>query len=144
MPELHRAKATLKSLVDYLVEGDVLSSGLHITVDHDTDLDADNRDNPRSFCAVAPKETVIHCSRYIERLPEDARAGVLLHEIAHIAANAFGEDECEVDADVWVMEEVPEANYHYGDVRFVRNNESVVARNLQMVCNEFLRKIRRR
>ena len=142
MARLERANQDLRNLVAYLQEENTVSTGLDFRLAHDKHLDKDNLQDPRAFCAVAPKDTIISCTQYIERLPQDARIGVLLHEIAHIQEQAFAGDECEVDADVWILENVPEANYHYGNVRFIRNSEAVTAENLQMVSAEFARKIR--
>lgn len=111
-------------------------------LEHDKDLDADNEKDPRAFCATMPKSTIISSTKYLDALPQSSRVGVLLHEIAHIVENAFGGDECEVDCDVWIQEKVPEANYQYVDVQYLRDGRNVTARSLQVVSRRFLKKLR--
>jgi len=142
--ELPEANQDLMDLTNYLIENEAISNVLDFEVVHDEVLDADNRKDPRAFCSVAPKDVVIHCAKNIECLPDEARIGVLLHEIAHVAANAFGDDECEVDADVWIHENVPEAGYNYAASVVYRptGEESSTAQNLQVVNLDFVRMIR--
>ena len=142
MSELRKAKQHLSDLRKYLVNKNAISKRLQFGLEYDPGLDWDNIDNPRNFCAVTPKNIIILCSRFIESPPPEARIGILLHEISHIVANAFGGDESEVDCDVWIKENVPEAGYEYRDIDYKRDGVDVTAKGLQVVSKKFVRMLR--
>lgn len=144
MGDLHNlrlAKKDLRHLERYLLDRNIISMQWQFSLEHDEELDADNILDPRAFCAVMPKSTIIYCSKNIDLLPPPARIGILLHEIAHVVANAFGGDESEVDCDVWIKENVPESGYAYRDVKYAQKGATILARNLQVVSDKFVKRV---
>ena len=142
MAKLKKTKRDLSKIKRYLEDKGV-DTVSDIFVEHDFELDEDNLHNPRNFCSVAPKERVIHCTKYLDEAPRNARVGILLHEIGHVIANAFDGDECEVDADEWVITSIPDAKLHYATVSYSRAGKKVKAVAVQCVNDRFLEMIDR-
>jgi len=132
---LRRSKKNLKDLLIFL--GVRVGPMKTIRLKHSEDQDDRNAMDTRAFCHVIEGKREIHCTKYLDDLPLEARLGVLLHEIGHIEAEAFVGEECEVDADLWVKESVPECDLKYTDVRYKRGGRIALAMNLQTVSRQF-------
>ncbi len=142
--DLKRLKNDLGQLKRYLQRKGLGDEHLDkIVVEHDADLDEDNYENPRNFCMVQEGSHVIRCSLFLNYIARDVRIGILLHEISHIINNAFEGAESEVDADLWITEELPETGYRYQDVYFTRAGEDkcVLAEKVETVSFSFMRKL---
>jgi hypothetical protein len=142
--ELPDSGYTLALLLDYLVaEKKISPKFLRLKMKHDESQDALNQTDPRAFCHVFQDRMIVYSTLALERLPADARTGVLLHEIAHLHLNAFNGADSEVDVDEWCMFDVPESNYHYRDCFYVSpwTGAGVTARNLEHVKNDFLARL---
>lgn len=140
---LRKAQTTLAMLTEYMIieHGVPEDRLIEIKIRHDRDHDKENRQDPRAFCFVEKDNpTVIHCANAIEDLPEEARVGVLYHEIGHIFLNAFHGDESEVDVDEWCVNFLPMSGYTYKDTcYFSFSTGQRVAKSLQNVASSFLR-----
>jgi hypothetical protein len=144
MIELPDSSYTLALLLDYLVaEKKISPKLLRLKMQHDEAQDLLNQVDSRAFCHVQRGKPSVFASIALERLPVDARTGVILHEIAHLHLDAFGEDESEVDVDEWCMFEVPESSYHYRDCFYISpwTGTGVTARSLEHVKNDFLARL---
>ena len=99
--------------------------------------------NPRFLCAVHSHEWVIRCALAIERVGSQVRVGVLLHEIGHMVLPAFNGAKSEVEVDEFVLSEVPEAGYYYGDHQYFNPQHEgiVLAKNVEHVSENFLRQL---
>jgi len=139
---LAQATRDLKKLSMYLAEREVVPlSVTRIQLRHDADLDKANRRNPRFLCAVHPHEWLIRCALAIERVNPEVRVGVLLHEIGHMVLPAFNGAKSEVEVDEFVISQVPEAGYYYGDHGYYspQHEKDVIAKNVEHVSINFLR-----
>ena len=113
-----------------------------VVIRHDRDRERDNKKQARAMaCASVSRsgDAVIGVCTNLASLPKPFLAGVLLHEMTHLAFGLMGNPEAEVDVDATILELVPEANYGYGDVTYRDrvSGKSRKARNLQRVDEEF-------
>ena len=156
MTELTRTQADLDNLVAYLIARGHSTDLRGIRVSHDPVIDQVNAHNGRSFARVKEGDRQrIHVSKWIEDLPRTFRVGILLHELAHLAIPAMGqsEDDDEIKVDSWIIENLPEAGYHYEDVYYSDRGlgtdgkypltpndpgHARLARNVQCVSAEFV------
>jgi hypothetical protein len=137
---LPKSEQTLEALLEYLRSVDLDIGRLKIT--HSTAADSENEHSPRQFCSVACGDERIYCAASLENVDERVRMGILLHEIGHLFLNACNGDESEVDVDVWIVKEFPEARYCYADHKYVRSDgERVTAKNLQRVGSRFVERV---
>ena len=138
--DLGNTHADLRALVNYLVDhGFVGEEMLHIRVLHDAALDKDNEKNARAFAAATEGSDVIRVAENIAFLPPANRVAVLLHEISHVHNQTFHSEDEEVDTDLWITEDVPEAGYHYlKKVRYWTPYGVFEPENLQSVDIHFL------
>lgn len=141
-----KANKSLKMLTKYLVDDREMPPGLlKVKAVHSHLLDYDHLNDPRAFCAVEEGITnAIFCTDAIEKVPENVRVGLLLHEIGHLLLDAFdheipGGEEVEVDA--WILKNVPEAGYRYVDYPHVWRGKERTALNVQTVSDAFLKKV---
>lgn len=90
-----------------------------------------NQASPRQFCFVVIGQHDIHFAAALLKLPTPFIVGIQLHEIAHMVIEEKGDPELGVDE--WVIEQVPEAGYHYRNVSYGKRR----ARSLECVSGEF-------
>ncbi len=140
---LTRANAMLRSLLA-LFKKKRIPMPKSVKIVHNTDIDARNKKRPRSIaqvelghCFVAGWAN-IECSRAIERLFDEDMAGVLLHELAHVATEAE-EGDPEVNVDAFVHKNFPEARYRYGCIEDMDGRE---LKNIEMVSSKFLESLK--
>jgi hypothetical protein len=140
--ELQRVAKCVRGLCHYLPSKNDSYDFDFMVVRHDRDRERDNKKQARAMaCAsVSREETpIIGVCTNLALLPKPFLAGILLHEMTHLAFNLMGSQEAEVDVDATIMELVPEANYLYEDVTYRDrvSGKSRKARNLQRVEDEF-------
>lgn len=115
-----------------------------IRLRHDADADGFNRKNPRSFGYTIKGSKVIRCASALEWAGPRARIGVILHEILHIALNAFDGD-AEIKVDEFATSELGEIGYHYADLSYTSGWSGQVrhyrAKAIEQVPMEFVRKL---
>jgi len=145
MITLPNSELQLRLLLDYLIAEHGLNfrKFSKLCIVHSEEQDIENQKDPRVFCFVQRNTPRIYATVAMERLPADACVGVLLHEIGHLALDAFNGDDSEVDVDEWCMFTVPESNYHYRDCAYISPwaDFSVTAKNLEHVKHDFLARI---
>lgn len=115
---MKKSTEDVKALIKYLRARGFSATRPHMAVPfpvHCKGEDLRHSKDPRAYCSVEPDDERIFCTQSIEDLPTRNRVGILLHEIVHIWHDAFDGDECEVDVDMWILENVPEAHYTYVD-----------------------------
>jgi hypothetical protein len=113
-----------------------------VIVRHDRDRERENKKQARAMaCASVSREgtPIIGVCTNLANVPKPFMAGVLLHELTHLAFGLMGTPDSEVDVDATVVELVPEANYRYGDLNYRDrvSGKARKARNLQRVEDEF-------
>jgi hypothetical protein len=112
-----------------------------LQVVHSEEGDDFNKRRARQFCHVFPNSYDIHCSKALENVSERVRIGILLHEIGHIALQAFhdeGDDSCEVVVDSWVNETFPEADYKFAHHKYASSaGRKRTAKSIEHVSAEF-------
>lgn len=144
--KLPRAAEALVILVDYIVAAKGASTGAFAArVRHDLKCDAYNREKPRAFCFTRAGSWTIHCARNIERVSNEVLLGLLLHELGHIAIQAFHSDKddtCEVDVDRWVAKNFPEAGYCYRNHSYrTASGKLRTAKSIEHVSKRFTKTI---
>jgi len=132
-------QSDLFSLCDYLMARGHGASIRHIRLVHDPLWDAENASNSRAFCYVKDEgEPTVYYAAAFTSLPQNARVGILLHEVVHLGKGWIGNPEHEADVDAWILAYVPDSDYHYKDCIYSFNGQARVARNIQHVSQEFL------
>lgn len=112
-----RINRILSALSSYLYRQKLLKKGpVRIGMSHAADVR--NSEDARSFCHVKEGSRKINCTHAIELLPDEFVAGILLHELAHIILNDMERGDPELQADEWILENVPESGYKYKDVSY--------------------------
>lgn len=137
---LSRSEQDFQRLVAYLRHKGTLAPVFDkLDLYYDPKHDEANASDPRAFCYVRPDRWFVYCSRALEDVAPRVRIGVLLHEIGHLARNAFKGDKSEVDVDTWVLDNVPEAGYHYADHEYYHmwRQEAVTAKAVEHVSRAF-------
>lgn len=140
--ELAHVARCVRGLCHYLPGKSESYSFDLVLVRHDRDRERDNKKQARAMaCAsVSRLETpIIGVCTNLASLPKPFMAGILLHELTHLAFNLMGSQEAEVDVDAMILELVPEADYRYDDLTYHDrvSGKSRKARNLQRVEDEF-------
>jgi hypothetical protein len=141
MLRLPKAQSDLKRLTQYLTDKGFAPSLNLMKVEHSHEEDARNFDDPRGFCHVTNEAWIIYCAQAIEDVRPEVRIALLLHELFHLYLDALSGDESEIDVDSGVLEQVPEAGYHYlSRYKYIDTvrKKVVVAKNLQCVSSEFV------
>jgi len=144
--KLPKAAEALVILVDYIVAAKGASTSTFAArVRHDVKCDAYNREKARAFCFTRAGSWTIHCSKNIERVSDEVLIGLLLHEMGHIAIQAFHSDKndtCEVDVDRWVAKNFPEAGYHYKNHSYrTARGKDLTAKSIEHVSKRFAKTI---
>ncbi len=130
----------LKPLLSYLCKKKHISVWMKskIKASHSFKADLDHEKSARSFCFVIIGERIIHYASTIKSLPETFIVGILLHEIAHMIIEEKNGDP-ELGVDEWVINNVPEADYKYKNIRYIDfTGKPRTAKNLECVSEEFL------
>ncbi len=140
--ELQHVATCVRGLCHYLPskhEGYDLG---RVVIRHDRDRERDNKKQARAMaCASVSRDgdAVIGVCTNLACLPKAFLAGVLIHEMTHLAFGLMGGDKSEVDVDTMIKELVPEANYRYENLTYRDriSGKTRKAANLQCVDEEF-------
>lgn len=138
--EMQPVAKCLRGLLHYLGNGEPHYRIPAVTLRNDKDRERDNRKQARCMaCASVEPEPTIGVCAALGALPKPFIAGVLLHELTHIAFNLRGSPEAEVDVDTTIAALVPEAGYRYGNVTYLdrKRGRRRTAHNLQRVDAPF-------
>lgn len=139
---MKRARATLAVLLAHMIDELGMDPSLGILrVIRDPGQDRLNAKDPRRFCYVLPRDPHIYCANAIEALTEPYRAGIILHEIGHVAMNAFKGSISEPVVDSFILLALPASGYTYKDCSYDLKGEPRHAKNLQWVSPEWIRRI---
>jgi hypothetical protein len=132
-------KSDLRLLIKYLINQEIVDPvAARIEIKFSWQQDMRNDQDPRGFAMVMSDKLEIHVAEAINSLPPEYRIGILLHELAHLVADTFLDEDSEVDTDLWILASVPESGYSYGNVSYVLGDTKKVAKNLQKVSEKFL------
>lgn len=137
-----RSAAALSAILRYMIDQKELdpSRGI-LRVVRDAAQDRLNAKNPRSFCYVLPRDPHIYCAGALEHVPEPFRCGILLHEVGHVAMNAFKGSISEPVVDSFILLALPESGYTYKDCDYRHNGDVRTARNIQWVSPKWVRRL---
>ena len=136
----NRAAQLLSSLQFYLI-----SKGIYVpkmSLRHSKVLDEANKRSARSFCHIQCGSSVIHHAAALNRLPDTAIVGILLHEIGHAVLGCDIQPDDEVAVDEWIVKHVPQAKYEYSMVTYTSSSgRKRVADNLETVSDSFVQQV---
>jgi hypothetical protein len=140
--ELQHVAKYVRGLCHYLPSKHEAYDLGRVIVRHDRDRERDNKKQARAMaCASVSRDgdAIIGVCTNLASLPGPFLAGVLIHEMTHLAFGLMGSQEAEVDVDTTVIELVPEADYRYADLTYHdrMSGKSRKARNLQRVEDGF-------
>lgn len=118
----------LCALLGYLLNRRLISTWLKNKIElvRSKKANEQNKLAARQFCFVILGEHEIHYADALLKLPVEFIVGILLHEVAHMVVKE-GRDP-ELDVDEWVLEKVPEAQYHYATARYGKRTAASIER----------------